>query len=90
MCDPAVIETRNCAPFDIDIGHHKRSLVYDEYAQVVPASSDTYMLSRPISATPTKIRGVAFPDEPDVESNVTQVMPILSLLIPLLSDGSGA
>ena len=89
MCDPAVIETGNCAPFDIDIGHHKGSLD-DEYAQVVPASSDTYMLSRPISATPTKIRGVDFPDEPDVESNVTQVIPILSLLIPLLSDGSGA
>ena len=44
----------------------------------------------PTEATPTKIRGVAAPDDPDVESKVTKVIPVLSLLIPLLSVGSGA
>lgn len=48
------------------------------------------MLGEPTLATPTKMRGVAWPDEPEVESNVTNVMPVLSLLIPLLSVGSGA
>lgn len=36
------------------------------------------------------MRGVACPAVPAVESKVTKVMPVLSLLIPLVSDGSGA
>ena len=54
-----------------------------------PASFDTKILSEPLFATPTKIRGVAFPDEPDVESKVTHESPIMSLLYPDVSVGSG-
>lgn len=39
-------------------------------------------------ATPTKIRGVALPDEAEVESKVTHAIPVLSLLYPLESEGS--
>ena len=56
---------------------------------VEPASLDTKRLLEPTVATPTKIRGVALPDEPDVESNVTKETPILSLLYPVVSVGSG-
>ena len=47
------------------------------------------MLSEPVLATPTKILGVATPFDPLVESNVTNEIPSLSLLYPLVSDGSG-
>lgn len=56
---------------------------------VEPASLETKTLFEPLLATPTKIRGVAFPLEPEVESNVTHATPILSLLYPLVSVGSG-
>lgn len=46
-------------------------------------------LLEPVVATPTKIRGVALPDEPEVESKVTNETPILSLLYPEVSVGSG-
>jgi hypothetical protein len=46
-------------------------------------------LLEPVVATPTKIRGVALPEEPDVESKVTNETPILSLLYPEVSVGSG-
>ena len=47
------------------------------------------MLSEPVLATPTKILDVATPFDPLVESNVTNEIPSLSLLYPLVSDGSG-
>lgn len=47
---------------------------------MAPASLETNMLFDPLLATPTKIRGVALPDEPDVESKVTQAKPCMSLL----------
>lgn len=59
------------------------------YLQDAPASLDTNTLSVPFETTPTKILGVADPEVPDVESNVTQATPILSLLYPDVSVGSG-
>ena len=53
-----------------------------------PASFDMNRLLEVFVPTPTKIRGVAFPDDPDVESNVTKETPCLSLLYPLVSVGS--
>ena len=50
------------------------------YVQVLPPSLETNTFEEPTLATPTKIRGVAFPDDPEVESNVTKEMPTLSLL----------
>lgn len=47
---------------------------------VLPESLETKILLEPWLATPTKIRGVAFPEDPEVESKVTQETPILSLL----------
>lgn len=44
---------------------------------VPPASEETKTLSEPAFATPTKILGVARPEEPDVESNVTHAIPRL-------------
>jgi hypothetical protein len=49
-------------------------------SQVAPASFETRTESAPMLATPTKIRGVADPAVPDVESNVTQEIPTISLL----------
>ena len=48
--------------------------------QVEPASLETKTLSEPLFATPTKMRGVAVPFDPEVESNVTQAIPMISLL----------
>ena len=61
----------------------------DGYLQVEPASSVTNILSDPLFATPTKIRGVGLPDEPEVESKVIQDNPTMSLLYPEVSVGSG-
>ena len=58
------------------------------HLQVEPASLETKMLSEPLFATPTKIRGVAGPFLPEVESNVTQANPWMSLLYPVVSVGS--
>ena len=49
---------------------------YTENPQVLPAFSLTKMLLAPLFITPTKIRGVAVPVVPDVESNVTQERPV--------------
>ena len=49
---------------------------------------DTKRFGAPVVATPTKMRGVAFPELPDVESNVTNETPMGSLLYPLVSVGS--
>jgi hypothetical protein len=57
--------------------------------QVLPASSETKTLSSPLLTTPTKIRGVALPDEPEEGSNVIQARPIISELYPLVSLESG-
>lgn len=46
------------------------------------------MLVEPLFATPTKILGVADPLDPDDLSKVTQAIPILSELYPLVSVGS--
>ena len=54
-----------------------------------PASFDMNRLAEPWVATPTKMRGVALPELPEVESKVTKETPILSLLYPLVSVGSG-
>ncbi len=59
------------------------------YVQEVPASLDMKILSEPWFATPTKMRGVALPEELEVESKVTHEIPILSLLRPVVSVGSG-
>lgn len=53
-----------------------------------PASLETKRLEEPTVATPTKMRGVALPDVPDVVSNVTKETPILSLLYPDVSVAS--
>lgn len=62
------------------------------HVQVSPASSETnrFSLASPLSATPANIRGVASPDDPEVESNVTNERPNMSELYPEESDGSGA
>ena len=54
-----------------------------------PASLETNTLFEQALATPTKMRGVAVPFEPDVESNVTHERPMMSLLYPEVSVGSG-
>ena len=59
------------------------------YSHVEPASLDMKRLLEVLVPTPTKIRGVAEPEEPEVESNVTNAIPCLSLLYPLVSVGSG-
>lgn len=50
-----------------------------ECVQVEPAFSDTKTLFEPLFATPTKIRGVAAPEEPEVRSKVTHEIPMISL-----------
>lgn len=72
----------------MEIGDRRSVRVRAENAQVLPASLDTKRFSDVFVATPTKIRGVALPEEPDVESNVTNATPCLSLLYPLVSVGS--
>ena len=57
--------------------------------QVEPPSSETNTLSDAKLATPAKIRGVASPLEPEVESKVTHARPMMSLLYPEVSVGSG-
>lgn len=50
------------------------------YSQDEPPLVETYTLFVPLFATPTKIRGVADPDDPEDLSKVTQAIPILSEL----------
>ena len=81
-------------------GPRRRTLIYlrqsyqdervHENSHVDPASSETKTLSDPKFATPTKMRGVALPLEPEVESKVTHDRPMMSLLYPEVSVGSGA
>ena len=65
-------------------------MVKDKYSniQVEPPTLDTKTELAPVLATPTKIRGVALPEEAEVESKVIHARPVLSLLYPLLSEGS--
>lgn len=48
--------------------------------QVAPASVDTKTEAAPVLATPTKMRGVAVPEVPEVVSKVIQAIPMMSLL----------
>ena len=49
------------------------------YSHVLPPSLETKILDFPLLATPTKMRGVAVPFDPEVESKVTKAIPTLSV-----------
>ena len=54
---------------------------------MLPPSFVTKTLLDPILATPTKILGVAEPDEPEVLSKVTQEIPVNVVFNILMPEG---
>lgn len=88
MGNEGVILASDGTPYEVAI---RQQLKKSHFVRlhVEPESFETKTLSDPAFATPTNILGVAEPLEPEVESNVTQLMPILSLLYPYVSVGSG-
>lgn len=66
--------TSNSGPCDPHV-HTRFKCRIPRYLHVVPPLVVTKMLLAPLVATPTKIRGVALPDVPDVLSKVTHAIP---------------
>lgn len=79
-----------CPATALPVGYYTGSTALEKnHSQDEPPLVDTYTLLEPLFATPTKIRGVAVPEEPEDLSKVTQAIPILSELYPEVSEGSG-
>ena len=79
MRNEGAVLTSDGTPWNVFVGlGAKESTI--RCVHVEPESFETNKLVDPLFATPTKILGVAFPDDPEVESNVTKAIPILSLL----------